>query len=207
MSGRDREESAFLRGDIGIDGEAVVEEQDEAEVQRGEAVEALARNRAYLGREFLTWLLYTSNAGVAPCDVEGDPVSLLIVGQVNLRGLAGDATELAVKGRLSAYSDVVRNAIDQGLLVHTARLRLQHGEHAYEVTLDAEHLDFRAAQIPKALSEDDDDKITERLFLCERLAGIVDALWAAFVEVRRTAEWKKKVVPGIKAWVGEAPEA
>ena len=127
-----------------------------------------------------------------------------MVGQVILRGLAGDATELAVKGHLSAYSDVVRSAIDKGLLVHQARLRIQFGEQVYEVTLDAEHLDFKGAQIPKVLSEEDADQITERLFLCERLAGLVDALWGAFMEVRASGEWKKKAVPGIKRWVSEA---
>lgn len=203
MSGR--EESQFLRGEIGIDGEAVEEEKDEAEVQRGEAVEALARNRAYLGREFLTWLLYTSNAGVPAATVDGEDLTLIVVGQVNLRGLAGDATELQVKGHLSAYSDVVRNAIDQGLLVHQARLRIQSGEQVYEVTLDAENLDFKGAQIPKVLSEDDEDKITERLWLAERLAELVDALWAAFLEVRTSKAWAKKTVPAIKAWVGAEP--
>ncbi|MCA9554648.1 MAG: hypothetical protein KC933_31750 [Myxococcales bacterium] len=202
MSGR--EESEFLRGDIGVDGQAVEEEKDEAEVQRGEAVEALARGRAYLGREFLTWLLWMSNSGVTITQHEGEDLSLLVVGQVILRGLAGDATELAVKGHLSAYSDVVRSAIDKGLLVHQARLRIQFGEQVYEVTLDAEHLDFKGAQIPKVLSEEDADQITERLFLCERLAGLVDALWGAFMEVRASGEWKKKAVPGIKRWVSEA---
>lgn len=203
MSGR--EESQFLKGEIGIDGEAVEEERDEAEVQRGEAVEALARNRAYLGREFLTWLLYMSNAGVVAADVDGEDLNVLVVGQVNLRGLAGDATELVVKGHLSAYSDVVRNAIDRGLLVHQARLRIQHGERVYEVTLDAENLDFKGAALPKVLSEDDGDKITERLWLAERLAALVDALWTSFMQVRASQDWANKTVPAIKTWVG--PEA
>lgn len=202
MSGR--EESQFLKGEIGIDGESVEEERDEAEVQRGEAVEALARNRAYLGREFLTWILYMSNAGTSPAEVDGEPLNVLVMGQVNLRGLAGDATELQVKGHLSAYSDVVRNAIDRGLLIHQARLRIQHGEAVYEVTLDAENLDFKGAQVPKVLSEEDEDQITERLWLAERLADHVDALWAAFMAVRATKDWSKKVVPGIKGWVGDS---
>lgn len=202
MSGR--EESQFLSGEIGVDGLAIEEERDEAEVQRGEAAAALARNRAYLGREFLTWLLYMSNSGVTICDVEGDPLSLLIVGQVNLRGLAGDATELMVKGHLSAYSAVVRSAIDKGLLVHQARLRMQHGEHVYEVTLDAENLDFKGAQIPKVMSEEGDDQITERLYLCEKLASLVDGLWQAFLKVRTSKTWTSKTVPSIKQWVSSA---
>lgn len=204
MSGR--EESEFLSGQVGVDGESVEEERDVAEVQRGEAAEALARNRAYLGREFLTWLLYMSNAGVTVCEVDDEPLTLLVVGQVNLRGLAGDATELVVKGHLSAYSDVVRSAIDKGLLVHQARLRIQHGERVFEVTLDAENLDFKGAQIPKVMSEEGDDQITERLWLCEKLSLLVDSLWGAFMEIRTSTKWAQKTVPSIKDWVGKADE-
>ncbi len=201
MSGR--EEAAFLRGDVGVDGAAVEEEKDAAQVERQKVVEQLLRGRTYLGREFLTWLLWRSNSGGPITDVDDEPVSALFVGKVVLRGLAGDANELVVKGGMSAYSSVVRHAVDQGLLVHAARLRLQHGERALEVTVDAEHLDFRAAQIPKVLSEEDDDKLAERLWLCELLGRIVDALLGEFLKVRTSRRWKSKVVPSMKAWLRE----
>lgn len=198
-----REEAAFARGEIGVDGEAVAEAQDGAAVERQKVVEQLLRGRTYLGRELLTWLLWRSNAGGPIVDVDDEPVSLLFVGKIVLRGLAGDANELSVKGGMSAYSNVVRHAIDQGLLVHAARMRIQHGERAIEVTVDAEHLDFRSAQIPKVLSEEADDKVAERLWLCELLERIVDALLAEFLKVRTGRRWKTKIVPSMKAWLQE----
>ena len=83
---------------------------------------------------------------------------------------------------------------------------MQHGEHVYEVTLDAENLDFKGAQIPKVMSEEGDDQITERLFLCERLSGLVDALWQAFLDVRTSKRWANKTVPSIKEWVSAEAE-
>jgi hypothetical protein len=197
-----REETAFLRGDIGVDGLPVEpEDQDEAELERGKAVAALAKNRAYLGRELLTWALWRSVSGDPLFEHEGEGVIVLVVGKVVLRGLAGEATELAVKGHTSGYSEVVRYAIDKGLLVHAARLRFQLGEQVFEATVDADTLSVRAATIPKALAEEDDEQLTERLWLTERLGALIDGLWARFLAVRATRAWHDAEVPALKAWL------
>ncbi|MCK6545811.1 hypothetical protein L6R52_08080 [Myxococcota bacterium] len=198
---KNQEEAAFLAGDIGVDGEAVEVELDEVEVEKQKATEALMRSRTYLGREFLTWLLWRTSAGDTLISVEGEPVTALFVGRIVLRGLAGEATELVAKGAMSPYSEIVRYAIDRGLLVHAARLRVQRGEQSFEVTLDAEFLDFRSAQIPKLLTEEEDNQISERLFLSEQLSVIVEALLARFLELRATKAWREKTVPQIKEWL------
>lgn len=207
--GQGREEAAFLRGDIGVDGLEIEVELDEEEVERAKATESLMRSRTYLGREFLTWLLHRTNGGETLVEVEGEPVSALFAGRIVLRGVAGEATEVAAKGAMSPYSAIVRYAIDRGLLVHAGRLRIQHGERAFEVSLDAEHLDFRSAAIPAVLSEEDDDQLAERLYLAERLSGIVEALLAEFLRLRATPAWRSEVVPALKAWLrdGEAAPA
>ncbi|MEQ9500630.1 MAG: hypothetical protein RIT81_27415 [Deltaproteobacteria bacterium] len=197
------DETKFLRGELGVDGEAIEEEVDAGEVERGKALDALAHNRAYLGREMLTWLLWRTASGDTIAVVEDAPVSALLVGDVVLRGLAGEATELAVKGHTSAYAEIVRIAIDRGLLVHRARLRIQHGEQVFEVTLDAENLAFRAANLPALLQEEEDDRLLERLWLTERLGQLVDALWGAFMKVRTAPKWARTEVPAIKAWLLE----
>lgn len=196
-----REESEFLRGDIGVDGEAIEEEKDLAEVDKAQAVEALARNRAYLGREFLTWLLWSSRGGENLAELEGEGIAVLFAGKLSLRGLAGEATELEVKGHLSAYSEVVRFAIDKGLLVHRARLRMQHGEKVYEVTLDAEHFDLKSGVVPALLKDEADDRLSERLWLAERLGELLDTLYARFLTVRKSPRWAKETVPELKAWL------
>lgn len=195
------EETQFLRGDIGVDGEAIEEERDEAEVERGKALDALAQNRAYLGREMLTWLLWRTASGEPIANVDGESVTVLLVGDVVLRGLAGEATELAVKGHTSAYAEIVRLAIDRGLLVHRARLRIQHGERVFEVTIDAENLAFRAANLPALLQEEEDDRLLERLWLTERLGELVDAVWEAFMAVRTSKKWSRTEVDALKAWL------
>lgn len=195
------DDEAFARGDIGVDGESVEEARDEAEVEKGKALEALQRNRTWLGREWLTWLLWRSNATAPLTSFEGEDLHVLFVGPVVLQGLAGDATELRAKGYQSAYAEVVRQALARGLLVHRATLRMLLGEQVFEVTIEAEHAVFRSARLPKLLSEDEDEALAERLMLVDRLAGMVDALWEAFVAVREDPVWQRREAPGIQSWV------
>lgn len=197
-----RAEAAFLRGDTGVDGVATdADVRDEAEVERDAARDQLLRGRTYLGRELLTWLLWRSEAGEPVVEVDGAPVVALFTGKVLLRGLAGDVTEVAARGAAAPYAAQVRRALASGLLVHQARLRLAHGERAFEVTLDAEHLDVRAAKLPELLTEAEDDRAAERLELCEQLGRIVDALVAAFLEIRGGRTWSRSVVPALRAWM------
>jgi hypothetical protein len=203
MAGREqaRAEAAFMRGDTGVDGAATEEKQDEAEAEKGKAREALLRGRAYLGREFLTWLLWRSESGDVLIEHEGEGVTVLFMGRVVLRGVAGDVTEMSAKGTLAPYSEQVKHSLDRGLLVAQARLRFTHGEREFEVTLDSEFLDVRAAKLPALMSEEEDDQISERLFLTEQLAAMVDALVKDFLAVRAGRGWSKQVVPAMKEWM------
>lgn len=196
-----RAEAAFMRGDVGVDGAATEEKQDAAEVERGKAREALLRGKAYLGREFLTWLLWRSEAGEPLVEFEKAGVTVLFLGRVVLKGVSGDVTELSARGAMAPYSDQVRQALERGLLVHQARLLLTHGEKAYEVTLDAEFLDIRAAKLPALMSEEDDSRTTERLYLAEQLSALIHTLVETFVAVRAGRAWSKQVVPAMKEWM------
>lgn len=199
-----REEAAFLRGDVGVDGAATEEDtREQAEKEKDQAREQLLRGRTWLGRELLTWLLWRSEAGEPIVEVGGEGVVPLLVGKVLLRGLAGDVVEIIAKGEQAPYSPQVKHALSGGLLVHQARIRFTMGERAFEATLDAEFLDVRSAKLPELLSEEDDDKAAERLGLCEELGQVVDAVVAAFLEERSGKAWRKKTVPALLAWMRE----
>lgn len=197
-----RAEAAFLRGDAGVDGVATgADERDAQAVERDASREQFLRGRTWLGRELLTWLLWRSEAGEPLVEVDGEGVVVLFTGKILLRGLAGDVTELSARGAQAPYSAQVRSALDAGLLVHQARLRLTAGEQVYEVTLDAEFLDLKAARIPALLTEEEDDRLLERLELVARLGRLVDALVGAFLSARGARSWSGKTVPALQAWM------
>lgn len=196
-----RAEAAFVRGDIGVDGQAAEEQRDEAEVEKDQAREQLLRGRTYLGRELLTWLLWRSESGEPLVEHEGQPVTVLFVDRVVLKGVHEDVTELSARGTMAPYSEQVRHALDRGLLVHSARLCLTHGDRRYEATLDAEYLDVRSAKLPQLMTEEEDDKLQERLYLAEQLSAMVDALVEDFLAVRTHKRWRQKIVPALKQWM------
>lgn len=198
-----RAEAAFLSGRVGVDGQTTrkEDERDGAEVERAGAREQLLRSRTWLGREFLTWALWRSDAGDSQTAFEDEPLELAFVGRIVLRGIQGEVVELSAKGALAPYSEQVKRALDAGLLVHAARLRFTVGERSWEATLDAEHLDVRSAKLPELLTEDEDDRITERLDLADKLSAMVDVLAAAFLSVRASRSWSRLVVPEMKRWM------
>lgn len=198
-----REEAAFLRGDVGVDGQSTraEETQDAAEVERDKAREQFVRGRTWLGREFLTWLLWKSEPGDPLVTFEGEGLVVLFAGRVVLRGLHGEVSELSAKGALAPYSEQVRRALDAGLLLHSARLGFTVGERNWEASLDAEFLDVRSAKLPELLTEEEDDRISERLDLADQLSRMIDALVRAFLDVRTSKAWSKDVVPSMKAWM------
>jgi hypothetical protein len=197
-----RAEGAFLRGQTGVDGVATeADQRDEAEIERDRAREQLLRGRTWLGRELLTWLLWRSESTEAIARLDGEDVVAVFTGRLVLRGAFGDVTELVARGTQAPYSAQVKRALDAGLLVHQARLRIEHGEKIYEATLDAEHLDVRAAKLPDLIAEEDDERLLERLFLSQRLSALLDALVGAFLEARTGRGWSRKVVPELKRWM------
>ncbi|HEX4383244.1 MAG TPA: hypothetical protein VH083_09855 [Myxococcales bacterium] len=198
---KQREEARFLRGETGVDGAAAEEAKDKGELERNKAREQFLRGKAWLGREMLTWLLYRSESAEPLTTVGKLPLSLLLVDRLVLRGIGGDVLESTVRGATAPYSPLVRNALDRGLLVHQARLHLEHGERSYEVTLDAEYFDIKGAKLPKPFADEDDDKLQERLETSEELAALVRALIETFLELRSSPAWAKTEVPALKQWM------
>lgn len=198
-----KEERAFLRGETGVDGQATEEVQDEAAVEQSKAQEALLRGRTWLGRECLTWLLWKSESTEPVVDFDGKPVTVVFNGKLLLRAGAGDVTEASVKGVTAPYSKLVKQALQRGLLVHTAKLQVTCGEQVYDLTVDAEFFDLRAVKLPALLQEEEDDKLTERLELVTRASGMIDTIVAALIKERSSKAWALKTVPALKAWMGE----
>jgi hypothetical protein len=197
------EETKFLRGDTGVDGQATKEVADPVEAEQAKAREALYRGRTWLGRECLTWILFKSNDTNPIAVLDDEPIKVLFNGRLTLRAAAGDITEVAVKGVNAPYARLIRQAADLGLLVHSARLTITWQERSYDFTLDAEHFDVRAGKTPELMKDDDDEKLTERLDHVAVLGRLIDAISSRFMGIRNSAEWKKKIVPQLKAWMRE----
>jgi hypothetical protein len=196
-----RQDAAFARGAVGVDGSATEEVRDKAEVERDKAREQFLRGKAWLGRELLTWLLFRSESS-EPLFVLGKaPVSVLLADRLVLRAIDGEVVDCTVRGAQAPYAKLVREALRRGLLVHQARLHIAHGERSFEVALDAEFFDLKSAKLPALVSEEDDDRLRERLELSEELGAMVEAIQEDFLRLRTSRRWAKEVVPEMLGWM------
>lgn len=200
---KSRQDAAFARGEIGVDGAETEERKDAAEVERDKAREQFLRGKSYLGREFLTWLLWRTESGDPILHFENAPVTVVFADRLVLKGIATDVVETSLRGAMAPYSPLVRRSLAKGLLVHQAKLRIMHGEQPFEVSLDAEHFDLKSAKLPELTREEEDDRLQERLFLSERLGELVEALLETFMRVRNAKKWAADVAE-MKAWMAEA---
>lgn len=147
-----------------------------------EAAAPLPGTASLFGRQWLTWLHSRSEdeKSVLP------GTSVTFVDKITLRATDGEAREVVASNGVAApYAAVVKGALTKGMLVHSARIEISHGERHYAVTLDAEHLDFRAGRLPALMTEEDDDRLSERLMLVEELSAVIDRLLDAFISTLR----------------------
>lgn len=195
-----RAEARFMKGQTGVDGQATEEAVDPAELEASKAKEALYRGRTWLGREALTWLLWKSESSDGVFELDGQPVRVVYGGKLGLKAAAGDITEASVKGIAAPYAKLVRQALERGLLVHSARLMISHGERDFECTLDAEFFNVSAAKLPALLQEEESERLTERLELAAHLSRLVDECLSRFVAERISPQWKKTVI-SLREWM------
>ncbi len=194
-------ETKFLRGETGVDDLATAEERDEAALEAEQAKAQAFNNGTYLGREFLTWLLWRSESSESLLEVDGEPLRVLFTSRLILRAITGQVTEMAAKGAVAPYAALVKQVMAGGLLVQQARIQLTLGERVFWLTMDAENLDVRSAKLPSLIAEEESERVEERLYLTELISRCIDALAESFLQLRTTAEWKRNEVPEIQAWL------
>jgi hypothetical protein len=185
-----------------------------AEAEQAEAIDAEEEvdDHAYLGREFLTWLLYRVDSGQASFDGEAGAVSFGFGARAKLAAAVGFATEVTVKGKCPAAGAEVRAAIGSGHTLREAELMVRSGDQEWRCTLVADTLDLRGVKLPqvtdKAEAAADLDPGAEReaimgdrLALLDALEAHIRAAYAAFLGDRLAPRWRAKVVPALRDWL------
>ena len=190
-----------------------VEDPLEGELRRRGAGEVRAtkadevQDFAFLGREFLTWLLWQVDRGEGRRGADGDdPFDVSFAGKVRFAGLVGDVSDATLKGRAAAQGVEVRAAIGAGRTLREADLRLARGEREWSVTLVADTLDLRSARLPALLTEEEDDRFLERISLLEELDAMILAAFTEFLDERTRPAWRRTVIPAMRAWIAAGLE-
>lgn len=165
-------------------------------------------DRRFLGREFLTWLIFHAddeNGGGEFVSTDLVDAFRVIVGErVVLKALGDGSGEITARGAAPAQSADVRYAIAGGLTVREADLLFERGDRTWQAAVSAEQFDLKRVKLPALLSEEDSERAQERLSLLDELDAMLKAAFNAFLAARLAPSWQKSDVPELRGWLARS---
>ncbi len=166
--------------------------------------------KRFLGREFLTWLVYRLEEDGGRLEVDGDLVELALGDRVVLeeRGERKARLTLFDEGDMSAELGA---GLRHGKLMDRARISVTRNERRWEMTLDGGLLTYDSLRCPPlgdrdSGSHDDpraafENDLFLRLADVEDVIGVLDRLFASFCATRVSPRWSSDTLPALRAWI------
>lgn len=163
---------------------------------------------AFLGHEYLTWLMYASEKKPWALNVLKDRTTELTIGKkvvlINEKPQAGKSAKVTVEGEESDLKEALV-AIKDGGWVSDIHLRLKINDVDYEFTISAQEFKFSGFKttVPANTKDDNeiDGAIMERMLLISDAMEFIDLTFERFLKARLNGEWKSEILPDLSAWV------
>lgn len=163
------------------------------------------RTRTFLGREFLSWLLWRAECeGASVASSQRGRVAVRIGSRVTTTSLAGEVGSCPMRGMAPGGSLEARAALFRGGTVSQMAVALEAGAVGWEAVVSS-GFDLRGVKLPDDDSEDLDGRIARRLDAIRELSELLDAAFVEFLRVRLGESWRENVA-NIGEWLREALE-
>lgn len=180
-----------------------------------ENLTTLSQAKAFLGREFLTWLWYIAETEVDTLTLHSEELNkkvsfdIWIDDRLVLESSSGEALESHLKGGAPSQSHEAAAALLSGKQVKEMRLGLRVEDIGeYFVTLKSQDLSPRSLKLPtpdqssdKGGTDPDELPILTRLYYLRIFSNIMDGLVQRFMALRTTEDWDAKGVKDIRSWI------
>ncbi len=160
----------------------------------------------FLGHEFLTWLwfLMENNRPFLQREVP-ELTSLEIGNRIVLENRFNESVEvITIKGDDAGLEEGMLS-LRKGAVVTELHLLYTNGDHQWQFTLKGESLDVSNMKVPKTESVESGQElegaVLEKIYLYEKVIGLIRILYKKFITIRVTEEWKQVMVPDIKKWI------
>jgi recombination associated protein RdgC len=184
------------------------EDEEEIDEEQAELIERIETTR-FLGPELLLWVwlrqeLFNEKVTLGE---EGE-AEVWLDRKLTLEHVLDKTERVAVRGAQPSGSPEAREAVRNMKMPVSARVVLRLAEQDFAFDLNASRFLMGGGAVPALLKEEGDDAFLERTSLIERLTGLLDALFAAFLRERLAPSWAKAWQPALVAWVeGESVPA
>jgi hypothetical protein len=194
--------------------DAIAESGETAIDPNRSAIALELEDRRFLGREFLTWLIYHADdengGGQFAESKSGDAFRIIVGERVVLKALGEGSGEISARGVAPATTPDVRYAIAGGLTVREVDLIFEQrsggdrSERLWQAAVSAEGFDLRRVKLPSLLSEEDDEKLNERLALLDELERMLKSAFDSFLRTRLQPSWQSEELPRLRGWLAHS---
>jgi hypothetical protein len=155
----------------------------------------------FLGREFLTWLWFRSEAQEGLFTIGDRPFELWFDAKLTLSTHGELKEENVIHSESPTETEEARVSLQSGKQVKEARVRLVADQKQWGATLKADDMSVSGLKIPALLSREEDEKLYERFYLLEEFEDFFDRLFANFLQLRLDDDAWSQEVSEIRTWV------
>jgi recombination associated protein RdgC len=180
-----------------------------------EQLTSLTKAKAFLGREFLTWLWFTAETTrdllVLQVDGQSLEVDLWVDDRLVLEGTAAMSHRNVMKGGNPSHSREAAASLTTGKTVREMKLGLRIKDAGeYTAVLSCDDLNPRSLKLPAPETVDGTEggaqaaralPLAERLQATTMFAGVLDALFACFLAQRVGTAWETSVLSDMREWI------
>jgi hypothetical protein len=167
----------------------------------------ILREKAFLGREFLTWLWFKSEQTGGSVEIPGGKVIEVVFHDRMTLDLTDVDTPqtVSIKGEFSELREGLA-AIREGKKIEEARISFKNSDNEYSVMIKGSWFSLgslktpRTAPIEEGGEEDVEGAFLEKMGLIEEGVGMIDSLFEYFISLRISESWQTLELPRIRKW-------
>ncbi len=149
----------------------------------------LGGEKAFLGREFLTWLWYQTEHGSGTFPHDDGPIGVVLDDYLAFVSDEEDAQEAALRKGHPARCLEAWMALLAGKKLNKARIQFAQGERSWSTLIKGDGLSISATKLPDPDVEAGDDLVLARLTDLEDGFALIDSLFEQFLEFRLSEGW------------------
>jgi hypothetical protein len=169
--------------------------------------------KGFLGREFLTWLWFTSETGVQPIALSGirpkDKLQceIWIEDRIKLQSMSAVHHENSLKGGDPSQSPEAAVALSEGKLPKELKIGIHIENYGdFITTINAKDLDPRSLHLPKLEDTEngpstEDGLVNLRLQQLDAFFRAFDGLFLRFLQERTDPSWEQNGHREMKLWI------
>jgi hypothetical protein len=161
----------------------------------------LVQQKAFIGKEFLTWLWHRSETAPAFDLPRGRTCEIEMLDPIVLDAHFGDARSTALKGGSPATSPEARAALLEGKKLRRARIKLSSDGVDWIATLDGETMATSGLNLPRPGQLPFEEALRLRMEFAMEFESLIEELLDRFLTLRLDAkEWAPELKK-IQAWI------